>query len=272
MMKVKLILLVIFTIGYLSSCKQNTKKSNNQNEQKVIKTDNPILGKWVRIGHTGPTSFDFNENGIVKGDFGNDQTIDIISIYEIRNDTIIFRDKEGKMCPEKGIYTIDENKYYLAFDLIDDNCNGRIKITMGFWTKPNFKELLGELDKKIANNPNANLHLNRARLYMAIGESKKARQDFDYYIKRDSTNARVYINRASTRFPNDMKGVVFDCNKAIALDSNQKNAYFLRGLALYELGKKTQACESFSKAIDLGFSILRITEQEKCAEYWNDEK
>ncbi|MEN8186025.1 MAG: tetratricopeptide repeat protein, partial [Bacteroidota bacterium] len=166
-------------------------------------------------------------------------------------------------------YKIYKNDYYLAFDLVDDNCNGRIKTTMGFWTKPNFKELLEELDKKISDSPNANLYLNRARMYMAIGKPKKAKSDFDIYLESDTTNARVYINRAGTRFPDDMKGVLFDCNKAIALDSDNKNAYFLRGLALYELGEKKQACEDFSKAIELGFSILRIAEQEKCAEYWN---
>lgn len=95
--------------------------------------------------------------------------------------------------------------------------------------------------------------------------------DFYNYIKSDSTNTRVYINRVGTRFTNDMKGGVFDCNKAIALDSNQKNANFIRGLALYELGEKDQACESFSKAIELGFSILKIAKQEKCAEFWNNE-
>ena len=269
-MKAKLILLLIFTIGYLSSCNQNT-KSNNQSEQKVAKTDNPILGQWVRIGHTGPISFDFKENGIIEGDFGNDQTIDIVSEYKIINDTISFQDKEGKMCQGIGSYTIDKNDYYLAFDLVDDNCNGRIKTTMGFWTKPNFKELLKELDKKISDSPNANLYLNRARLYMAIGKPKKAKLDFDIYLESDTTNARVYINRAGTRFPDDMKGVVFDCNKAIDLNSNNKNAYFLRGLALYQMGEKKQACEDFSKAIELGFSILRIAEQKKCAEFWNEE-
>jgi tetratricopeptide (TPR) repeat protein len=142
---------------------------------------------------------------------------------------------------------------------------------MGFWTRPNFKDLLGELNEKLSEKPNKDLYLSRARLYMAIGEAKKARPDFDKYIKHDSTHARVYINRAGSRFPNDMSGVVMDCNKAIALDSSQKNAYFLRGLALYELGEKEQACESFSKAIELGFSILRIAEQEKCGEYWYPE-
>ena len=38
-----------------------------------------LIGKWVRIGPSGPVSFDVKENGTVEGDFGNDGTIDIIS-------------------------------------------------------------------------------------------------------------------------------------------------------------------------------------------------
>jgi len=69
----------------------------------------------------------------------------------------------------------------------------------------------------------------------------------------------------------DMEGAVSDCNKAIALDPENKNAFFLRGLAHYELGRKEQACEDFSKAINLGFSILRIAEKQRCAEFWGED-
>ena len=263
-MKAKLILLVIFAFGYLSGF--------NQSREGVAKAENSVLGQWVRIGQTGPVRFNFKENGIIEGDFGNDKTIDIVSEYKIINDTIIFQDKEGVMCPENGSYTVYMNDYYLALDLVDDNCNGRIKTTMGFWTRPNFNELRKELDNKISNSPNTDMYLNRARLYMAIGNSQKARSDFDIYLESNTTNSRVYINRAGTRFPDDMEGVVLDCNKAIDIDAGNKNAYFLRGLALYQLGEKKQACEDFSKAIELGFSILRIAEQEKCIEFWKEEK
>jgi len=269
-MEATLILFVIFIVGNLSGSCQST-QNEYQNKQKVTIIDNSISGEWVRIGHTGPIRFNFKENGMVEGDFGNDQSIDIVSKYIMVNDTIYFQDKEGKMCPESGSYTIDKNDYYLSFDLVDDNCNGRIKTTMGFWTKPNFKELLKELDKKIVDSTNTNRYLNRARIYMAIGNSQKAKSDFDTYLESDTTNARVYINRAGTRFPNDIKGVVLDCNKAIELEPHNKNAYFLRGLALYELGEQKRACEDFNKAIELGFSILRIAEQKKCAEFWNEE-
>jgi tetratricopeptide (TPR) repeat protein len=269
-MKAKSTFLVFLTIGLLSSFNHGVKK-NAQSEQKVVMTGNPVIGKWVRIGPAGSIGFDFKENGLVEVDFGKDQTIDVIAKYEIKKDTIIFTDEEGQMCKDNGQYKIYQTDYYLAFDLIDDNCNGRIKITTGFWTKPNFKDFLAILEKEISNAPKPEDYLNRARIYMAIGIPEKAKTDFDIYLKNDSTNARVFINRAGTRFPNDMKGVVFDCNKAISLESNNKNAYFLRGLALYELGEKKQACEDFNKAIELGFSILRIAEKEKCAEYWDEE-
>ena len=266
-MTTKIYLMAILSIGILSSCNQNIQKKN----QTIRKTDNPLIGKWVRIGQTGPISFDFKDNGLVEGDFGNDQTIDIIAKYEIRNDTISFLDKQGQMCRGYGQYKIYQTDYYLAFDLIDDNCVGRIKTTMGFWTRPNFKDYITKLNREISDSPKPELLLNRARIYMAVAKSNQAKKDFDSFILNDTTNARVYINRAGTRFPNDLEGVLLDCNKAITIEPNNKNAYFLRGLARYDLGEQEQGCQDFIKAIELGFSILKIAEHEKCSEFWNEE-
>ena len=263
-MKTKFIVLVILIVGILFSCNKTEKKN-----LKIIETYNPLIGKWLRIGHSGPVSFDFKDDGLVEGDFGNDQTIDVITKYEIKNDTIKFTDKQGQMCEGFGLYKIYQTEYYLAFDLIEDHCAGRIKTTMGFWTKPNFKDFLATLDKEISNLQNPESFLNRARIYLALGNAKQSKEDFDSFILNDTTDARVYVNRAGTRFPDDLKGVVRDCNKAIALEPNNRNAYFLRGLAKYDLGDQEQGCEDFSKAIDLGFSVLKISEQEKCSEFWN---
>jgi tetratricopeptide (TPR) repeat protein len=97
----------------------------------------------------------------------------------------------------------------------------------------------------------------------------KARPDFDAYLAKDSSDARALINRAATRFPNDLAGVVADCNQALRIDPDNKNGYFLRGLARYDLGEKQEACEDFERAIALGFSILRMAEQERCGGYWD---
>ncbi|MDP3445513.1 MAG: tetratricopeptide repeat protein [Ignavibacteria bacterium] len=265
-MKTKLIYLILL-IAIFCSCNSNKK----QDKQVITKPDITLIGKWVRIGQTGPIGFEFKENGLVEGDFGNDQTVDVVAKYELSGDTIKFIDEEGKMCQGIGQYKVYQTKYYVSFDLIDDDCGGRIKTTMGFWTKPNFEDFIKTLDDEIEKSPNAELYLNRARIYLAMGMTNKAKVDFDNYLVSDTLDARVYVNRAGTRFPNDLSGVVADCNKAISLAPDNKNAYFLRGLARYELGEKEQGCEDFNKAIELGFSVLRIAEQEKCIDYWKVE-
>jgi len=227
-----------------------------------------LTGKWLRMSQTGPVALDFKTNGIVEVDFNNDQSIDIVTTYKIDNDTIKFSDKEGAMCPDPGVYKFRENDYYLSFDIIDDMCNGRVKMTMGFWTKSNFEELLDKLSRNISETRNTALNLTRGRIYLALGKSKEAKADLDIYLDKNPDDARALINRAGTRFPADMKGVLEDCNKAIALEPNSKNAFFLRGLAFYELGQKEKACNDFSHAIELGFSILKIAEEYRCSEFW----
>ncbi len=263
-MKEKLIFIlgIIFTLLY--GCNSVSQKKGNSDGAK----ENSLIGKWVRMGHSGPVCFDFKENGMIEADFGNDGTIEVKSMYEVNGDTIYLIDKEGQICEGLGEYKIYQTPYYLAFDLIDENCSGRIKATMGFWVRPDYKILINRLDKEIEKTSKPELFLNRARMYMALGKSNLAQKDFDTYILSDSLNARVYINRAGTRFPNDLEGAVIDCNKAIAIDTMNKNAYFLRGLARYELGEKELGCSDFYKAIELGFSVLQIAEQEKCEDFW----
>jgi tetratricopeptide (TPR) repeat protein len=264
-MKTRLFFLILLLSGIIFACNSNKKQHN----QTITKSENTLIGMWVRIGQTGPIGFKFKDNGLVEGDFGNDQTIDVIARYELSGDTIKFIDKEGQMCEGYGKYKVYQTDYYVSFDLIDDDCSGRIKTTMGFWTRPDFNDLLKFLDEEISKSPEPELYLNRARIFLATGMTKPAKDDFDKYLLTDTLNARVYVNRAGTRFSNDLNGVVFDCNKAISLDPNNKNAYFLRGLARYESGEKEQGCEDFNKAIELGFSVLRIAEQEKCIDFWD---
>jgi tetratricopeptide (TPR) repeat protein len=237
-------------------------------QKPTMADDIDISGQWVRIGPAGPVALNFKTDGMVEGDFGNDQTIEITSEYRLEGDHIVFNDKEGVACPGPGKYKIHINDYYIAFDLIEDNCAGRVRSTMGFWVRPDFNDLLSKLSDDIAGSADPEDYLNRARMYMAVGKSAEARQDFDQYIIHDQSDARVFVNRAGTRFPDDLHGAVEDCKKALALEPDNKNAYFLRGLALYGLGEKEEACGDFYRAIELGFVILKEAEYEKCATYW----
>jgi hypothetical protein len=213
-----------------------------------------IMGKWVRMTQTGPVGLEYKEDGLVEVDFGNDQSSDVVSKYKVEEDFITFTDMQGAMCAEPGVYKLEMNEYYLSCDLVDDMCGGRIKMTMGFWVREDFKEVLGELSNKIQETNDPELYLAKARIFLATGNPQNARPDLDVYLQKNPTDVRAYINRAGTRFPADMKGVVDDCDRAISLEPGNKNAWFLRGLAHHELGEKQEACNDFSRAIELGFS------------------
>lgn len=265
-MNIRLILIALLSIIMFSSCNLNLKENDNNSE----KIDHPILGEWIKNGHGRELLLDFKNNGFVEAEFLGNTTTSPVVKYFIDNDTIRFIDKDGYTCKGIGTYKLYQTEYYISFDVIDDKCGGRIKTLIGFWTKPGYEDFLAKLGNEISNSSDKELLLNRGRIFLALGNSKKAKQDFDKYITIDSTNAKVYINRAATRFPDDMEGALFDCNKSITLDPYDKNAYFLRGLAKYELGYEEQGCEDFKTAIRLGFTILKRAEQQKCKEYWNE--
>ncbi|MBN2820893.1 MAG: hypothetical protein JXP36_18110 [Bacteroidales bacterium] len=258
-MKIKLYLTILLTLWVITGSLMAQEKSVSE-----------LTGKWVRVSQTGPIALEFKQQGIVEVDFNDNESVDVITNYKIDKNTIVFIDKEGAMCQEPGVYKVEKNDYYVSFDLVDDMCNGRTKMTMGFWTKPNFDKLLDDLSLKISEAKNSELNLIKARIYLALGKSTDAKANLDIYLKENADDARALINRAGTRFPSDMKGVVEDCSQAIELEPSNKNAFFLRGLAFYELGQKEKACDDFSRAIELGFSILRIAEQQRCAEYWKN--
>lgn len=238
-------------------------------ESKKNQPEDSLTGKWIRKGPAGEIALTFMKDNKVEVDFGNDQTTEVIAQFDRKENVITFTDNEGSMCPEPGKYKIDQSTYYIAFDVLNDDCGGRVKATMGFWTNPDYEKLLSELDEKIKNSTDPLPYLHRGRLYMAIGDAEKARKDFDAFIALDSENARVFTNRAGTKFPGDMKGVIDDCNKALQLDPDEKNAYFLRGLAKYQMGHKKEGCMDFKKAIDLGFTVLETAEKQRCEEYWD---
>jgi hypothetical protein len=230
-----------------------------------------IVGKWLRMTPSGPVSLDFKDEGLVEVDFGNDNNTDVVSGFIVEKEIIKFTDKEGSMCPEGGVYKLEVTDYYLSFDIVDDMCGGRIKMTMGFWVREDFKEVLEELSAKIQESNDPELNLARARVFLATGNPQQAKEDLDTYLQKNTTDARAYVNRAGTRFPTDMKGVLNDCDKAISLEPGNKNAWFLRGLAYYDLGEKQKACDDFTRAIELGFSVLTIAEEHRCREYWDEE-
>ncbi len=247
----------------LGSCGQDTEKRKQQ-------INSPLLGEWIRMGHQGPVSFHFKADGTVEADINNDDQPDVFSGYSLSGDTILFHDREGKLCASHGKYLMNITPYYVSFNLLDDTCMGRVRSTMGYWTKPGYVEILEQLSNEIDSATDAGLFLHRARIYLAMGKAEDARSNLNVYINHNHGNDQAYVNRAATFFPGQLQEAVEDCNHAIAINPENKNAYFLRGLALYDLGEEKRACADFKEAIRLGFTVLKKAEQNKCSEYWNE--
>ena len=266
-MKISSILLFTFFCIVFYGCKE---KTSNETQVNIVNSEKFFQGKWVRRSPNGPLNIYFKTDGKVEIDIGDNNSIGVVSNYKVSNDTLVFFNEMRKACPNSGTYKIYNREHSISFDLIKDECNGRIKSTMGFWVRPNHQELLSELNSKIKISDSITHVLNRGRMYLALGKPKLAQKDFNVYLINDSLDAKVFIHRAATRFPNDSEGILDDCNRAIQIDSTDKNAYFIRGLALYELGERQEACDDFKKSIELGFTILKQAEKEKCEEFWEN--
>lgn len=268
-MKVYKLVLTIAVLMLVLSCNSNKKLEKSTIVENIEQySDTTIVGVWVRMSPNGPLKIHFKEDNTVEIVLADKKSVDVVSNYTLQNDTIKFVDKEGKTCPSVGMYKVYHRNFTLGLDVVDDMCNGRIKATSGVWVRPNHKELVKGLEKHIAKTNDIDYILHRGRVYLALGVNGLAKKDFDTYLAKDSTNSKVYIHRAATRFPYKLSSVVDDCSKAIALDSIDKNAYFLRGLAYYGLNDKQKGCDDFKKAIDLGFEILKEAESYKCKDYW----
>lgn len=227
-----------------------------------------LVGHWIRRGESGWFRLDFRDASLVEADLNADGHPDVVSRFGVTGDTVRFEDRDGNMCAGVGAYLVDQRDAYVAFDLIRDACAGRVKFTLGYWVPPDYEARLGQLTSRIEAAGEPADRLVRGRMYLALGDPAHARADLDAYLAVDSTDVRVWLNRAGTRFPDDLEGVVRDCDRAIALEPDRKTAYFLRGLARYGLGRQEAGCSDFARAIDLGFSVLRQAESERCAAFW----
>ena len=77
--------------------------------------------------------------------------------------------------------------------------------------------------------------------------------EVDKAILFDENNSTAFDSRAEIKFYlEDYNGSIVDAKKAVNLNSKMSNSYLILGRSYFRLGKKDLACESWSKALDLG--------------------
>lgn len=123
--------------------------------------------------------------------------------------------------------------------------------------KSNLKDEYGAISdytKSIEIKPDFSMaYNNRGWAKFNLKKYSDALIDLNKSIEIDPYNWVAYDSRQETKFAlNDLKGCLDDCNQGIAFNPKLSNSYFFRGRVNYRLGKKTEACEDWSKAGELG--------------------
>lgn len=264
---VKIFFFLLATI-FVAACASDHKGGE---ETQSLSPGEAVKGEWIRQGPGGMASLTFKEDNHVEIDMKMDGEVDVVSEYKVNGNRIEITDVEGQTCPGAGKYEITYGKHFIGLDMVMDSCFGRVRAIMGFWTRPDYADIIIDLDDAIKKTSDPELILERARVYVAIGKAPEARADFEAYVKTDSTDAYVFMNLAGTCFPQDIPGVIKNCTRALELNPNDKNSYFMRGLARYDLGQREEACDDIQRAIELGFNFIAPAISSRCNEFWDQE-
>jgi len=113
---------------------------------------------------------------------------------------------------------------------------------------------ISDYSKSIEINPTFSMaYNNRGWAKYELKKYSEALKDINKAIVLDSNNWVAFDSRQETKFAmNNFKGCIEDCNKAIAINPKCSNSYFIKGRAYYKLANKAKACDSWSKAGELG--------------------
>lgn len=132
---------------------------------------------------------------------------------------------------------------------------------IGYYNRGSAKLEVGDLygaisdyQKAISIKPNFSMAYNNLGwVYYVKNQYIDALKCVNKSIELDSTNSIALDSRAEIKFNmKDYNGSILDCNKSLQINPKLANSYFIRGRALYKLGKKSEACQDWSLAGQFG--------------------
>ena len=201
-------------------------------------------------------------------DLGNDGSIEQALSFQVVGDTIFVENTHEEACVEKAIYKFVRTDHYVSFELLDGFCFQSFQTLKGYWTRPNYKELLCELIKsKKSQIDSIQNHLECARIYVATNSSILAKANLDLYLEAYPNDIMALLDRAQAKLSFDLNGVIIDANKALNIDYTNQKAWYLKGLAQYNSGLEAEGCADIDTAIEYGLKSLRHFEEKRCAIY-----
>jgi len=104
----------------------------------------------------------------------------------------------------------------------------------------------------------------RANSYRELEMYEEALSDYNTALMH-SEETSIYTGRALCKYYlEDLNGSISDFEKAIAIDNNYADAYYLGALVKIEAGQTESACEDLKKALQLGIDKARDFIDEYC--------
>ncbi len=117
----------------------------------------------------------------------------------------------------------------------------------------NYKKSLEEYTKSLSlDSKNFDTYLDRAITYSRMGFNDSAMRDYNHAFHMDSTNQKLLENRGYTYLDGvkDYPAAVADYNRLIAIDPNNHDYYFKRGIAEFNMGKMKESIDDFMREIN----------------------
>lgn len=116
-----------------------------------------------------------------------------------------------------------------------------------------YQEAITAYNTYLESNPTHTKSLyNRGRAYEELGETAKAKADFEKIIDIDPKNINAYLSLAKLSYnDHNFNKVLVFAGEAIKLNENSAQAHFLAARGSHQLGYFDQALESYNNAITI---------------------
>ena len=107
--------------------------------------------------------------------------------------------------------------------------------------------------KQANESEKVDLLLLKGNYYRGNGQLKKAKEYYDQAYQMENTNALILTSQAVILIDlEDYESAITKCNASIALDPNQMEAYYNRGIANEMVRNVDDACNDWERAFILG--------------------
>jgi tetratricopeptide (TPR) repeat protein len=168
-------------------------------------------------------------------------------------------DYQGILTDMNQAIAIDPNKDRLFY------IRGNAKAELG-----DRQGAIEDYTRDIAMNPQrAEAYYNRGNVRFKLSDWQQALADYNSSIKIDPKRAAVFYNRANVKYKlSDRQGAIDDYTRAIAINPTLLAAYSSRGWVKYELGDYQGAISDYNLAISMNHPLLsKIYSQRAMALY-----